>query len=141
MSTVTMPSPCVSSTTHERAPASVSTRTVPSRSPRARATWTATQRTPLPHISGTEPSALRTRMRTSQSAFRGGRTRSTPSAPTPKRRSQRATARSGENGALVARLDDDEVVAQPLVLEKLHVAPPGDLALEASTRDRGIVPC
>ena len=83
----------------------------------ARATWSATQRTPLPHISGTEPSALMTRMRTSHPA-RARRQDEEHAvgahAEAPVAEARRACA--DESHRLVGGLDEDEVVAEPLVL-------------------------
>ena len=83
-----------------RRPAAVSTRTTSGLS-REVSSWPFTRpcstanlprhRTPLPHISASDPSTLNICMRTSAS-LRGGRTRIRPSAPTPKCRSLILTA-------------------------------------------------
>ena len=68
-------------------PASVSMRTVSRAQMPASCTYLPTQRTALPHISDSEPSALNMRMRASAPATVDGRISTSPSEPTPKCRS------------------------------------------------------
>ncbi len=77
-----------------------------------------TQRSPLPHISATLPSALCTTIRAA--ARLEGRSTSTPSAPTPRAPVAQRSGRLGrEVRARGAPVEHHEVVAQPLVLEAL----------------------
>ena len=131
MSTVTMPSPCVSSTAHALAPASVSTRTMPvDAAARARDVHGDAADAVAAHLGDRSVGVEDAHADVAARPCGAASTRSTPSAPTPNRRSQSAAARSGDDGALVVRVDDDEVVAQPLVLEKLHGATPARLGLD-----------
>ena len=79
-----------------RRPAAVSMRRDPALRCCDRSTAWARQRMPLPEISATDPSLLCSTMcRSADEAFAGARPHRRPSAPMPRRRSQRATATDG----------------------------------------------
>ena len=82
--------------------------------------YLATQRTPLPHISDSDPSALNIRIRAS--ARSAGPIKISPSEPTPKCRSLTAIAsRAGSaGGLLVKRVDIDVIVADAMHLREFH---------------------
>ena len=82
--------------------------------------YLATQRTPLPHISPSDPSALNIRIRTS--ARSEGMIRIRPSPPTPKWRSDtaRASGRRVAWGVLVERVDVHVIVADSVHLGEAH---------------------
>ena len=67
--------------------------------PKRVATCMATQRKPLPHISGVDPSALTTIILAAASVLSGVTTRSTPSAPIPKCRSHNRSTTPGAKAA------------------------------------------
>eukprot|EP00171_Calliarthron_tuberculosum_P014932 IDg14932t1 len=75
-------------------PAPVSTRNMPGALPHTprSAAKRARQRMPLPHISGSDPSELNSRMAKSEPSLVGGSMKMTPSAPTPVWRSHTAAA-------------------------------------------------
>ena len=81
--------------------------------------YLATQRTPLPHISASLPSALNMRIRTS--ATSEGRIRISPSPPMPKCRSETLPpAAAGSATVLLKAVDVDVIVADAVHLGESH---------------------
>ena len=120
MSTVTMPSPRVSSMAHALAPASVSTLTLPSR-------WPAGARDVDSDASDAVAAHLRDRAVGVDDAhadvavrLSGGQDEENAVGADAEPAIAKGDGALGRDDCLVLRVDDDEVVAQPLVLEKLH---------------------
>lgn len=107
-------------TSQRLVPAPVSKWRVPSVMPRRRATWSATQRRPFPHISGIDPSAFMTTIRPSTPEVWPGSTSRTPSAPMPRRRSQSLRASSRLTARSSAASITTKSLPSPFVLLELE---------------------